>query len=73
MNTSSTSDVPRWTKMSKLPPEMSSVCRSVSSAIGPSTSAITRAAGEKPYRRMKNPKTPQASMMPTSTMLPLTA
>ncbi len=52
--------------MSKLPPEMIIVWRSDSSAIGPSTSAMTIAAGERPKRRMKKPSTPQASMIATS-------
>ena len=68
---SSPTDVPRWRKMSKDPSEMISVWRRVCSAIGPSTSAITRAAGDMPTRRMKKPSTPQASMIPTSTMLSL--
>ncbi|ANY06999.1 hypothetical protein [Pseudonocardia sp. HH130630-07] len=70
--TSRTCEVPRSRKIPTEPLEMIIVWRSVSSAIGPRTSAMTRAAGDMPTRRMKKPSTPQASMTPTSMIEPFT-
>jgi hypothetical protein len=65
-------DTGRSTKIAKEPREIVSVWRNASSASGPSTSARTTAAGEKPNIFMKKPTMPAMNISQVSTMLPFT-